>query len=354
MGAGAPAPARDELEETLLASVPYAEVKTVDLGVTRFLLRTNVPGFSGFRYFSRLSPGVRHAPYELSCIDLAYPHSLHEEAVRAQSDSSFRGKRFRAGFYLTCHCGAPALLITRDRRHYVVGRGLDRMLWGWYTKYVLTVHSLQNNSLHLKAACLGYDGEGTLLIGKGGGGKTVFLTQMCQEDADFVSNTHVIVDQRQVGYGVPTTLRVRNDPCFGAFIRSGRLKAHLDEDEFIADPTALFARSAASVKIRNICVLDYNPGRQSGIQPLTSDAAYDIFEQFGFPINTYGMKDDILQFFGGDVAQFVDAYASMKRHLRKLVESSSCFYVNCDMMDPDQRARVRRVLTGRMTAQSHS
>jgi hypothetical protein len=334
------------IDEILEQQVGYCDARVVDLGVTRVLIRTNVPNFSGFRYFSRMRPAQpgERAPYELYCIDLDHEHSLDEAVVASYADTSFRGKRFTGGFYLTYHFGAPASLITRGNRHYIAGRNLDRIIWGWYTKYILTVHSFSAGSLHLKAACFAVDGEGTLLVARGSGGKTVLLAQVCQDGATFISNTHSIVDRERIAHGVPTTLRVREDACFGPLVRSRKLQPHLDQDEYIADPALLFPRSGSSARVRNVCIVDYRPEAGSAITTLSSAAAYDMFEQFGFPINTYGMKDDVLEFCHGDAAEFLAVYGNAKQQLRELVNGAHCLYVNADMLNPKERARLMKAL----------
>jgi hypothetical protein len=335
--------APDLVEQTIAESIGWRETTVADLGVTRVLVRANVSALPALRYFSRvLEPAGTTYDYELFCID-PQADGLDGKFLRAHADPSFRGQRFRGGFYLTHHFGPPATLISRGNHHYVIGGDFDRIVWGWYVKFVLSIHSLRAGSLHLKAGCIGHDGEATLLVGRGGGGKTVLLTQMCGDGAEFISNTHVVVDGDGLVHGVPTALRVRDAPCFRELIRSGQLRTHLDGDEFVADPAALFPRSAPSAHVRNVCVVDYHDGA-SRIAPLSASAAYDLFEQFGFPINTYGMKDDILEAFGGDLAAFTTGYAAMKAQLRALVDGASCFYVSCDMMLPENRARLRDAL----------
>jgi hypothetical protein len=335
--------------EAILQAERYVDTRVLDLGVTACVLRTNVAGFSGFRYFARVCEPASFSgsvPYELSCIDLDYPHAIDERVAFEWADRTFRGRRFRAGFYLTGHFGAPAALITRGCHHYVVGRGLDRVVWGWYVKYLLTRHSLRTGTLHVKAACVDVDGHGTLLIGRGSGGKTVFLTEMCRHGHAFVSNTHAVVESDGTVHGVPTTLRVRDDACFGGLIRSGGLRPHLagDQDEFIADPTTLFASSAASMNVRNICVVDYQAGRRARVERLACEDAYNIFEQFGFPISTYGMKDDVLEMCGHDIGRFARVYADMKQKLGALVDATSSFYVSCDLTDAGSRTAVTEAL----------
>ena len=176
--------------------------KVVDLGIATVRIHTNVPSFSGFRFFAEISDAADSMgpfDYELYCIDREYPHYLDETLVRAHGDHSFRGDRFRSGFYLTHHIRPSATLISRGSRHYIIGRRLDRIIWSWYTKYILTIHSLRQGWLHVKAAAFALDGKGVLVIGRGSGGKTVLVTQMCTDGATFVSNTHVIIDFERLG-----------------------------------------------------------------------------------------------------------------------------------------------------------
>ncbi len=158
----------DEVEQWIARSVPDCEARLVDLGVTQVLVRSNTLGFSGFRYFARTEPvsaDFTGADYELHCIDLDGPHALHEATLRQSADRSFRGQRFLSGFYLTHHFGPPAYLIARGDRVYVIGRRLDRVVWGWYIKYVLLLDSVRKRMINLKAACFALRGVGTLLIG---------------------------------------------------------------------------------------------------------------------------------------------------------------------------------------------
>ncbi len=168
---------------------------------------------------------------------------------------------------------------------------------------------------------------------------------MCQDGAEFVSNTHVVADGHGTVHGVPTTLRVRDDFCFGELIRAGRLSPHIEEGEYVADPSVCFDRWLPSAKIQNVCVVDYDPARRACIEPIEEEFAYLLFEQFGFPINTYAMKDDVLEFCGGDLGQFAVVYAEMKKRLRTVVSEAQCLYVNCDMMQADHRARLRSHLS---------
>ncbi len=336
----------DDIELLISESVKYCDARLVDLGVTNVLIKTNVPDFTGFRYFANTTPVEMtwsKSPYVLHCIDLDSPGSLDERIIEGKSDHSFRGRRFLTGAYLTQHFGPPAALVIRDRRIYILGRQLDRIVWAWFIKYLLTVNAIQERMLHVKASCLSVNGGGALLIGRSQGGKTVLLTQMCSDQATFVSNTHVVLDGSH-GYGVPTTLRIRDDDCFRDLIRSHRVTPHIEMGEFVADPGKLFERRCPHTPIGHVCVVDYDTRRKTGIHEIDPDDTYHMFEQFGLPINTYGIKDDILEFCRGDLARFVEVYTEMKERLRTVVESASCWYVNCDMMQAKNRKQLHSYL----------
>ena len=93
--------------------------------------------------------------------------------------------------------------------------------------------------------------------------------------------------------------------------------------------------------IVNICVVDCHDDQPTRVERLGSADAYDFFEQFGFPINTYGMKDDVLKYYGGNVSRFLEGYSAMKSTLRRVVDNAGCLYVCCDMLNAKNRQFFR-------------
>lgn len=337
-----------DLDEILaVADVPLT-TRIVDLNVLRIGLRTNVPDFAGYTYFTRFADAhdtdADEVDFWLDCVDLDRS-PLDEQALRNIADQTFRGKRFRSGFYLTSYFGAPAYLVSRGNRFAVFGRGLERTVWPYFVKHILTAYGADRRMLHLKAA--GFTdpaGRGTLLFGRGGAGKTVFLASACEAGMSFLTNTHVLLRDNQA-FGIPSSMRVRDDALFGPLIRKGGLESHLEADEFVADPARIFSRTADTCTVANLCVVDHRKDLPYGVTRLDDGDAYDFLEQFAFAVSAYGLKDDLLAHYGGDFHQYVRAYARMKAHLRTLVGSTRTFHINMDMLDPGMREEVLALLS---------
>jgi len=333
---------RDDVGELLASAGVELTGTTIDLNVARLALCSNLPEFQGRRYFARFDEATT-PEYRLNCVDLD-AHRLDEASLDRVADRTFRAKRFRTGFYLTHHFGPPAWITTRGKETTIFGRDLEKIVWTYYIKQMLTTLCADHGWLHLKAAGLvGPDGGATLLFGRGSGGKTVFLTQSCLAGAGFLTNTHVVI-QGDVAFGVPSAMRVRDDACFGAMIRELALPRHLQSDEYVLDPNQAFPAAVDSAPVRNLCVIDYRPEFDRGIRRLDPRRFYQFIDQFAFPPSTYGLKDDLLAHVGGDMDHYLDAYGRMKDTMRTTVENANLFHINVDMLDPDQRARALEVL----------
>jgi hypothetical protein len=332
-----------DLDEILTrADVPLT-TRIIDLNVLRIALRTNVPDFAGYSYFTRFADTQdttsEEVDFWLDCVDL--DHSpVDEQALHDIADQTFRGKRFRSGFYLTSYFGAPAYLVSRGNRFAVFGRQLERTVWPYFIKHILTAYGADRQMLHLKAA--GFTdpaGQTTLLFGRGGAGKTVFLASACGTGMSFLTNTHVLLRDTQA-FAIPSSMRIRNDALFAPLIREGGLDSHLEADEFMADPARLFPRTTDTGTVTNLCIVDHRKDRPYHMTPLNSDDAYDFLEQFAFAVSAYGLKDDLLAHHNGDFHQYVQSYARMKTQLRTLVDTTRTFHINMDLLDPHMRAEV--------------
>lgn len=314
--------------------------RVVDLNLLRMRLRSNVPDFAGFGYFSRFADPAGHADFQVDCVELD-DVPLDERDLEPLVDRSFRGDRFRSGFYLTYYFGEPAYLISAGSRFVVLGRHLERTVWPYFVKHILTVFAADQDLLHLKAAGFAdAAGAATLLFGRGGAGKTVFLAAACAEGASFLANTHVLLRGALV-HGVPAAMRVRPDACFAPLIRqAGFAQQHLSANEFRVDPVTLFGSHADRATVRNLCVVDHRPDRPFRISRLDTARTSDFLEQFAFPVSAYGLKDDLLAHCGGDLDRYCEVYARMKAHLLALVDGAACWHVNMDMLDPAMRKQV--------------
>ncbi|GAB3845669.1 hypothetical protein GCM10029963_24290 [Micromonospora andamanensis] len=327
-----------------LRRLPLRTTRTVDLNRLTVRISTNLEDFSAYAYFSRYAAPDIVPDYEITCIDLDRDPADPVE-LAARSDRTLRAKRFRAGYYLSHVFGEPAYLMTEGNHAYVFGRRLERTVWPYFVKQILTNHALDHGYLHLKAGGIVLDGEATLLVGCNGGGKTVFLTQACHGGARFLTNTHTLV-RDGVAYAVPSGIRVREDPSSAALIASGQLVPHLEGGgEYVATPEQLFgAEPVDSAPVRNVVIVNYDRDGRQGFERIAERTAETFLDQFAFAVTMYGLKDDVFAHAGGDVEAFADQVHRMRQMLTRLVRSARCYRANVDMIDPEVRRLVLKEL----------
>jgi hypothetical protein len=239
-----------------------------------------------------------------------------------------------AGYYLTDHFGAPAYLMTRRRHYWIFAEDFEPILWPYAVKYLLTLYSMEHNLVHLKAAGVAVDAQGALLVGRGGSGKTVLLSQLCRAGAQFLSNTHVLVDGQNL-MGIRTAMRVRPDRFFGPIIAARGLSPNVKESEYTADPIRDLEWSSTQVApIRSVCLVDYRGQERCEIREIDRDILLDYMEQFSLAVNVYGLKEDLLDSLAGDVTRFSAQMSQMRGRLRTVIRQSRCYYLSCDAEDP--------------------
>lgn len=331
--------------EDFLSSIVIRSSVVVDLNRFRLRISSNVSGFSGYEYFAKYVPDRANpaCTYELICIDLDRD-PIDLDQVLPLVDRTYRAERFQVGYYLAHHFGPPAHLVTRGNRHYVFGRGLERTVWPYFIKHLLTVYAADHSMVHLKAAGFVQEAGATLLFGKGSAGKTVFLTQACLSGARFLANTHVLVRDSQV-YGIPSAMRVRSDPWFAPLVAAGQLQQHFEKGEYRADPNQLFENGwQLEAPVRNVCIVDFDEDRPSHVTELDTESFCLFLDNFALAIGTYGLKDDLLAHVEGDLKRYLATHRAMRESMVQLVESCRRLHVNVDMLDPVARADVLAML----------
>ena len=315
--------------------------RTVHLGPVRVEIRSNEPDFQGFRFFSAVSSSqdsdsslAQGADFTLTLCNLNLDAPWPRQELALKRDNSYRAKRMAAGYYLTDHFGAPAYLVIRGRHYWIFAEDFEPILWPYAVKYLLTLYSIEHKLLHLKAAGVVIDGQGALLIGRGGSGKTVLLSHLCRAGAQFLSNTHMLFDGQNL-VGIRTPMRVRPDEFFAPIIAARRLSPNVKSGEYTADPVLDMGwASAPSAPIGNVCLLDYKGSGQRVVREIDRDAVFDYMEQFSLAVNVYGLREDVFDALGAEVPRFSVEMSQMRTQLRALIDGSRCYYVSCDVADP--------------------
>ena len=323
--------------------------QNVRLGSLRLQIASNENSFAELQYF----PASVHLPpeapthYRVNCCNLAIDGPWPLQEIRSARDRNYRGGRFAAGYYLTDHFGPPAYLMTRGSDLWIFATHFEQIVWPFVVKFLLTAHSIERQMLHLKAAAIACGGSATLLVGRGGSGKTVLLTQLCANaGARFLANTHVCV-REQTLLPVLSTMRVRKDRVFEKIIAMGTLPAAIKEGEFLADPCADlgWAPGPSTIQLRNILLLDYQGPEHTIIRAVDRDLLFDYMENFSLAVNIYGLREDVLDGFRGDVARFSIEWSNMKNRLRSLISGCKCYYISCDATQQDNLDTIRALIT---------
>lgn len=326
-------------------AIPIRDERTVALGPINLHIRSNEPEFSGFRYFpiqhATRAASAERQDYVVTLCNLGIDGPWAIDALLRLQDDTYRAKRFNLGYYITDHFGDPAYLVTRDNRIWVFAHALEPILWPYLVKLLLTCYSTSHHALHLKASAIAIDGVGTLLVARGGGGKTVLLSQLCLNGAAFLSNTHVLARDRTL-IGVPTTMRVRPASFFQPIVANGALHSALKPGEYLVDPVSdLGWRLQDSAPLKNICLVDFRGVDHHVIRESSARVIYDYMEQFSLALNVYGLKEDVLDAAGIDPDRFSQVTRTMKSGLLALVRSARLFVLS---MDAENRSDLERLM----------
>ncbi len=232
------------------------------------------------------------------------------------------------------------------RTYYLFGSGrLEPLVWTFFTRFFLTVHSFESGALHLKAGAVCPD-NAVLLVGASGAGKTFLLSRLCHAGAAFVTNTHSVLAHGSVT-GIGTKLGVRPDDrhllgsTFDERVREGGAA------KLYVDPARLSQSWQSRQVVEAICIVDHRPMNGNLISAVDLDTMQNYCEQFALPINCYKLDDELFEHFGRDPLIFSRAYAEMKLRLRENLKRLRKFRIGADVSDPEALSIVSKTLFGR-------
>ncbi|WP_210234919.1 hypothetical protein [Mesorhizobium sp. M8A.F.Ca.ET.208.01.1.1] len=339
---------KPELETPLLAVIKslITTSHVIDLGVTSVEIHANRNIDECLRFFSPHSKCRydEQVSFRLFFIDISLPD--FPTHVIPMPDRTYAGGRFAKGYYVTDNFGSPVTLASSGNDFFVFGKEFDRLVWSYFVKLCLTLWGNRNGHLHIKASCFENDGKGVLIIGNGGTGKTVMLSQLCLKGgATFVSNTHCMVNRDDV-VGVGTTMRVRRDFYFDTIIDRLKLPRSVNDGEFLLDPQKVFAKTSTKAKITSILLVDYSRSGECLIEPVSNIDVIGYMEQFSMALNAYSLKNQMLEEAGSDPRAFARACASSRRQLEALVAQSLCWFVSCDITNQEHMTKLLAKIGG--------
>jgi hypothetical protein len=337
----------EDLVERIERTVALRTDETVVLAGCRVRIVSSMENFPAMRHFSESArvasrDGIA-AHFELWCLRPDDAPVASAELAR-HVDRTARARVFCEGYYVTENFGPPAYLLSRGRKLYVFSDAVDRLVWPYFVKYFLMRYAMESGALHLKAAALAIESAGTLVIGRGGAGKTVFLSQLCRRGAEFVSNSHVLVHNGCVE-GVASAIRLRQTPGIADLVAQANATPGMVPEHVLVDPFKIFEPPNESrYPVRTLCFVEYGGPRERGVIPLSFEEACDCAELFALALNVYRLEEDLFDLLGGDYHRFAEQYRTMKQGLYALVGGARCHWVRGDMLDRSLQDEVLRVL----------
>ncbi|MEI5595895.1 hypothetical protein [Streptomyces brasiliscabiei] len=321
----------------LLASGCLRTDQVVRVGPLTLRIASDVPEFPALHYFSRAArmPTGTVPDAELWCLSDADPG--------LPADTTARALNFASGYYVTDHFGPPVRMSSSGNRIVLVGDHLERLVWPYVVKYLLLQHTATTGGLFLKAAALAVGDGATLIVGRGGAGKSVLVTGLCRNGATFITNSHVVLAGGAV-QGVASTMRMRPGPWLN---QAGTAStAALDPRERLVDPDEAFPHHAgAAVSLRAVWIADFRAPDEHDVQQLPPDEAAGIVDQFAFGLNVYRLEEDLLDLCGGDYRAFSTQYARMRAQLHAAVTNCPTYRVRSDVQLTANRDQLLQLLS---------
>ncbi|WP_329020559.1 hypothetical protein [Streptomyces sp. NBC_01601] len=321
----------------LLGSVPVRTDQVIRIGPLTLRIASDVPDFPALHYFSRAArmPDGTVPDVELWCLSDTVPG--------LSADSTARARNFASGYYVTDHFGPPVRISSSGNQIVLVGDHLQRLVWPYVVKYLLLRHTVTAGGLFLKAAALAVGDGATLIVGRGGAGKSVLVSGLCQSGATFITNSHVILADGAVR-GVASTMRMRPGPWLDQVAATST--AALDPSERLVDPYDAFPRHAgATMPLRAVWIADFRAPDEHDVQRLTSSEAVNIAEQFALGLNVYRLEEDLLDLCGGDYREFAAQYGRMRAQLHAAISSCPTYRVRSDVQLPAHRDQLLHLLS---------
>lgn len=288
--------------------------------------------FSRFQY-QRSAGGRLEADYSIRVYEM--PFDEIPNSIIAQHASTYRSKVMRDGYYISDYHGPPIICIEGQKESLLFGQGLDLIVWRYFVKYLLTTQAVDLGFLHFKGAAISWEGEGYLIVSPGGGGKTTFLNAVMELGAQFVSNTHALVNEELQLKGIVSNMRFRSIPEKTTFDFPGAIIGSIGRDEKNVDPSILYGveRLESEVPLAGIIFLERATGNVFNLTKVESEDAVPTLEYMSLATSFYGLKYDILEYCNNDMRLFGKRMKETRIKLENVCRQVPVYHLAMDVMN---------------------
>lgn len=251
--------------------------------------------------------------------------------VQDMQDNNYRAEMFRRGLYLGHHMGPRGSLYIGEGEletclEDVRKEAYDVVFWSFCVKMYLSLLAMRSRTLHLKATALQNidNGKITLLVGRGGSGKTTLAHCLNKADFRILGNTHAIVDDDHV-WTVNSWTRSRT--------AAGTVYLPPKDNELVGDGT-----------LERIVIVDHNVRGEFVCNELAKRSALGFFSQFVWATGTYDLKEDLCDLLSPRA--IVPFLQEELVRLEQLTERIPTWYLSSDIYSEGSLEKTRRFFLG--------
>lgn len=247
------------------------------------------------------------------------PRTYRENIVR---HGSYRGHIF----------GVPARFKIIDDKNIALSHpDPGKIIWALVVKYVLTVYAIQQRVLHLKGAAVAYQGRAFLLLGRGGSGKTEVAKVLCENGAELMANTHLLVGGGSV-CGIKSNIRVRENGR-DVYLPVGRQQNFTSGDGWLP--------------VGGVFWLKYRTDGQAAIRSMPPSYAKANLQYFAESIKNWEIKEDIADYVRSDPFEFAELVNRVDQMLDDFCADNEVHHVNVDIFAAQGLAAVMSLMEAR-------
>jgi hypothetical protein len=233
---------------------------------------------------------------------------------------TYREKIMRQGLYIGHHFGLPAKLKCIDDSNIALfHHDPGKIIWCFVLKYVLTLYAIKRNMLHIKGGAVAYKGKSFLILGRGGSGKTEVIKALCKNGAEFVANTHLLINGRSA-CGIKSNIRVRDNGC-DVYIPDNQQQNDNAYDRWLP--------------IGGVFWVNYRIDGITLIKNIPTNYAMPNFQYFTESIGNWEIKEDIADYFNIDPFEFAEQINRINKMLNDFCENNTICYLNLDIFSND-------------------
>lgn len=308
------------------------------LGEMVIMIESNQPLLEMKMFNEQMIPSeVKKIDWKIVLFYCSVDSDLYRQSL--QKKSSVRNSYFNRGYYVCDHFGSPVNMLIKENQIIILGESFERILWSYIVKYLMQLWAIENNAVFVKCAAFEYKGEATLLIGRGGSGKTVINTCVCKDRGNFITNSNAFIKDGKI-LGIGSNIRIRDKECYKSLLQTDEQKNGLAEGEILINPYKEFHCCCDEwYSIKNIIMVNYINGNCQ-LQKLSVNECLSYAEEFMLGINVYRLEEDILDYCESDCLKFVKYYNEMKQEMTNCIEKSQCYYADFDIIDINVRKEL--------------